>query len=71
VRDVAVRDVSPDGDRCLVADEEWQSDGTGEGTGRLSTALFAPAPAAPDGVAWLHVHGTWLPGAGPDGADAP
>jgi hypothetical protein len=28
---------------------------------RLSSALFCAQPSAPRGLAWLHVHETWLP----------
>jgi hypothetical protein len=55
------------GDRCLLTYEEWQTNrgGDGDETARLSTVLFREAPDAPGGVAWRHVHETWLPDAGP------
>ncbi|HMN29477.1 MAG TPA: hypothetical protein PKE45_15105 [Caldilineaceae bacterium] len=28
---------------------------------RLSSAFFCEQPSAPRGLAWLHVHETWLP----------
>ncbi len=34
-------------------------------TGRISTALFGRDSAAPTGVAWLHLHETWIDGHGP------
>ena len=46
---------------CLITYEEWQ-DIAGVGTSRLSTALFGRRKGAPNGVEWLHVHETWLPG---------
>ena len=48
-----------DGNIALVTYREWQmrDDATNV---RLSTALFRIAPAAPNGVAWVHVHETWL-----------
>lgn len=52
------------GDLCLITYEEWQQTGEVK-TGRLSTALFRRRAAAPNGVEWLHVHETWLPGAAP------
>lgn len=52
------------GDLCLVTYEEWQRL-NGETTGRLSSALFRRQDAAPNGVEWLHVHETWLPGKAP------
>ena len=30
-------------------------------TTRRSTALFVPQPDCPNGVAWLHLHETWIP----------
>jgi len=38
----------------------------GSHTERISTALLEADPDAPDGVLWLHVHETWLPGMAPD-----
>jgi hypothetical protein len=46
---------------CLITYEEWQDIG-GAGSSRLSTALFARRDNTPNGVEWLHVHETWLPG---------
>jgi hypothetical protein len=48
---------------CLVTYEEWQ-DLAGSTTGRLSSAWFRAREGTPHGVEWLHVHETWLPGAG-------
>ena len=45
---------------ALVTYEEWQQTGE-EVRGRLSSALFRRAPGAPEGVAWVHLHETWLP----------
>lgn len=53
---------------AVVTYEEWQRTETGV-TARLSTALFAHDGLAPNGVVWLHVHETWLPGR--PTADAP
>ena len=52
------------GDRALVMYEEWHSL-KGEESARLSTVLFEKRAGAPNGVAWLHVHETWLPGHAP------
>ncbi|GAB5467369.1 MAG: hypothetical protein Kilf2KO_03990 [Rhodospirillales bacterium] len=52
------------GDRALVLYEEWHRLGE-ETSARLTTALFERAPDRPNGVAWLHVHETWLPGHAP------
>lgn len=46
---------------CLGTYEEWQTTGD-ERTGRVATALFRRAPAAPNGVEWVHLHETWLDG---------
>ena len=44
---------------ALAAYEERQSC-AGMTTRRRSSALFAPAPAAPGHVAWLHLQETWI-----------
>jgi hypothetical protein len=44
---------------ALAVYEEWQRSGAGESR-RRSSALFAAASAAPLGVAWLHLHETWI-----------
>lgn len=41
--------------------EEWQRYGDGAVSARLSTAIFRAQAGAPHGLAWLHVHETWLP----------
>ena len=56
------------GDHALVTYEEWHRR-QGATSARLSSALFRRAPAAPSGVAWMHVHETWLPGLAPDGGE--
>jgi hypothetical protein len=49
-----------EGALSLVTYEEWQRE-AGRVTARQSSALFIEAPEAPNGLAWLHVHETWLP----------
>lgn len=44
----------------LVAYVERQH-GAGPTTARHSSALFRRSPDAPCGVAWLHLHETWIP----------
>ena len=56
------------GDHALVTYEEWHRR-QGAESARLSTALFGRAEATPCGVAWLHVHETWLPGRAPEGGE--
>lgn len=41
--------------------EEWQRSADGAVTGRLSTVVFRDQPGTPNGLAWVHVHETWLP----------
>ena len=55
IRNVALRSDSPVGTY-----EEWQT-AYGATTGRLSTVVMAPAAHLPNGLAWLHLHETWLP----------
>jgi hypothetical protein len=52
------------GDGCLVMYEEWQQLGAGR-TARQATALFRRRDGTPNGVEWLHLHETWLPGRAP------
>lgn len=50
------------GDDALLATyEEWQFDGDELLTARTSTAYFVADPAAPEGVAWRHLHETLHP----------
>ncbi len=56
------------GDRALVMYEEWHQLGDAT-SARLSTVLFEPRSAAPNGVAWVHVHETWLPGQAPEAGE--
>jgi len=44
---------------ALATYEERQM-ADGATTRRRSSALFGPAPAAPRGVAWLHLQETWI-----------
>jgi len=60
IRNLACRPVSAE--LVLATYEEWQRR-EGEECGRISTALFALDRQTPNGVRWLHVHETWLPGA--------
>jgi hypothetical protein len=46
-------------DVFLVTYEEWQKT-NGEDKGRLSTAIFCKCANDFNGIAWLHVHETWL-----------
>ncbi len=46
-----------------VTYEEWQQGGNEDG-GRISTAILRENTEAPNGVEWVHVHETWLPGRG-------
>ena len=56
------------GDHALVIYEEWHRR-QGAESARLSSALFRREAAAPCGVAWMHVHETWLPGLAPQGGE--
>lgn len=64
IRNVDVVDC--EGDRCLLRYEEHQSGGDGDDTARVSTALFGPDDDAPEGVRWVHLQETWLPGGAPE-----
>ena len=52
-------------DHLLATYDEHQRLGDRR-TARRSTAVFARAPAAPEGVAWLHLHETWINDNGED-----
>jgi hypothetical protein len=45
---------------CLATYEEWQKR-DGEVAARTSSVLFEVSTAAPNGLAWRHLHETWLP----------
>lgn len=59
-RAITVADVTEE--RCLLTYEEHHQPA---GTARASSAWFRPSGTAPNGVAWLFVHETWLPGGAP------
>lgn len=56
------------GDTALCSYEEWHRL-EGETSARLTTVLYGPKADAPNGVEWLHVHETWLPGQEPNGGE--
>jgi hypothetical protein len=58
-----LRTVDRTEDRCVVRYEEHQSN---PDSARVSTAVFAPEVDAPEGVRWVHLHETWLPGGEPE-----
>ena len=46
--------------------EEWQFTGSSfTETARISTVLFRQSKQGYNGVEWVHVHETWMPGKGP------
>lgn len=47
------------GDLCLIEYVEHQETISGP-TARRSSALLGRAPATPTGVAWLHLHESWI-----------
>ena len=49
------------GGLLVVTYEEWHRSAAGEVRGRLSTAVLREQAGTPHGLAWLHVHETWLP----------
>ena len=56
-----------DGDGlALFTYEEWQEIGGAAANARISTVLFGRDAAAPNGLVWLHLHETWLPGHAPE-----
>ncbi|MDW3221547.1 MAG: hypothetical protein R8G34_01435 [Paracoccaceae bacterium] len=55
-------------DCALISYEEWHDLGA-EQSARISTALFCVKDDAPLGVAWSHIHETWLPGRAPDAGE--
>lgn len=63
IQDVRRRIADAEGDLALVTYRERQAD-AGESTVRLTSALFGNDPDAPNGVAWLHAHETWLEAGG-------
>lgn len=60
--DIDIRGVSvirEMGAHATVRYEEWQRRG-GTETGRVSTVLFREDETAPEGLAWLDLHETWI-----------
>jgi hypothetical protein len=49
---------------ALLTYEEWQTE-SGVTTARLSSVLLRDDPRKPGGVAWVHLHETWLAGHAP------
>ncbi|MEX1368049.1 MAG: hypothetical protein AB1Z98_33275 [Nannocystaceae bacterium] len=65
--EIEIESVTPrhvHGEVGLLTYVERQRRPSGE-TARLSTVLMQRHEAAPNGVCWLHLHETWLPGQGP------
>lgn len=60
IRNVSLRQER--GNTLVATYEEWQGRGGQPAEGRLSTVVFAADPDAGNGLIWLHVHETWLPG---------
>lgn len=56
------------GDKALVTYEEWHRDDD-QVSARVSTVLYGAKPGTPQGVEWLHVHETWLPGLSPSAGE--
>ena len=56
------------GGHAAVTYEEWHRR-RGATSARLSSAFFRRVETAPTGVAWVHVHETWLPGLAPEGGE--
>lgn len=48
-----------DGNTAVVTYREWQTR-DGATSVRRSTVVFYVTPTAPNGVAWAHIHETWL-----------
>ncbi len=61
VRDLQLRHAHAD--LALLTYVEAQH-ARGKDTARLSTVLMRQDEGTPNGVRWLHLHETWLPGAG-------
>lgn len=55
------------GQLALAMYEEWHEDDDAppHKIGRLSTVLFGPNPDTPNGLEWLHLHESWVPGFAP------
>jgi len=56
------------GDCTLVTYEEHHRL-AGDRSARLATVLYRAREGTPNGVEWLHVHETWLPGLAPAGGE--
>lgn len=56
------------GDCTLIVYEEHHVLGD-DRSARLATVLYRAREGTPNGVEWLHVHETWLPGLAPAGGE--
>ncbi|MEX2500325.1 MAG: hypothetical protein WD397_15770 [Wenzhouxiangellaceae bacterium] len=56
-----VRLVHSEAEFLVATYEEWQGRAGNDARGRLSTVVFTRDEDAPNGLAWRHVHETWLP----------
>lgn len=66
IRNIEVRSLGEDGKLILATYEEWQKNALNSkppNNARIASALLKRDDAAPNGLIWLHVHETWLPGA--------
>ena len=63
VENLIVRQASPE--LVVATYEEWH-DREGASRGRLSTVVFGPDDAAPNGLVWRHLHEVWLPATAED-----
>jgi len=57
IEGLATRSLAPG--LVLATYEEWH-EREGEETGRRSSALLRAAEGAPEGLAWIHLHESWL-----------
>lgn len=57
-----VRLVHSEAEFMVATYEEWQGRAGNDARGRLSTVVFTHDEDAPNGLAWRHVHETWISG---------
>jgi hypothetical protein len=59
---IEIADIRPawEADGAIVVTYIEKQERRGERTARRATALFTESPSAPNGVAWRHLHETWM-----------